>query len=356
MKERVLDVFVGRVAKERIEKEGWDPSIFSLLLGASGGPKWLVLSQIDRVLFGEFLPKREKALDILGTSIGSWRHACLGQKDPLAAIKRMEEHYIHQSYSANPSPHEVTVASRDILKQVLGKNGAQEIVENQRYTTHIGTVRGKGLIASKNQTLHTVGLAFAAFGNAVHRSWLQPSYQRVMFSGDGSGEGSGMAFKDFSTVYTALTQENAFEALMASASIPLVLEGVSDPPGAPKGLYWDGGIVDYHHDLRAYQGDGLVLYPHFYNYIVPGWFDKSFKGRRPKGDILEKVVQISPSQSFVDALPGAKIPDRKDFKNLDTEERFRVWWEVVSRCEALGDALRKLLAQSNPLEGVQVFS
>ncbi|TNE49475.1 MAG: patatin-like phospholipase family protein [Deltaproteobacteria bacterium] len=355
MTENMLSVYAGRIARERLADQGWDPDLFSLLLGASGGPKWLVLSQLDRVLFDSFLPKRSHPLHILGTSIGSWRHACMAQSDPVAAIERMEEAYIQQEYDENPSPQEVSRVSLGILQHILGDSGVQQIVENERFLTHIGTARGKGLLASRRKAVHLCGLVLAACSNAIHRSWLQPWYQRVMFSRVGDAGQSGMSYSDFQTTHVSLTEENAVSALMASASIPLVLDGVGTPEGAPHGTYWDGGLIDYHHDLRLYQGDGLIIYPHFYPYLIPGWLDKSFPRRRAQDNVLDRVVLLCPSPAFVEKLPGSKIPDRKDFSLYSTAERIKVWWQITSQCRVLADELHKLWEQSDPLQGVAPF-
>ena len=37
----------------------------------------------------------------------------------------------------------------------------------------------------------------------------------------------------------------------------------------------DGGIIDYHLHLPYHRAQGLVLYPHFIDRIVPGWLDKA---------------------------------------------------------------------------------
>ena len=75
MATRALSVFAGREAARRLSEDGWHPDHFSLLLGASGGPKWFILSRLDQALFGEFLNKGQQPLTTLGSSIGSWRHA-----------------------------------------------------------------------------------------------------------------------------------------------------------------------------------------------------------------------------------------------------------------------------------------
>ena len=79
---KALSVHLGREAARCIARDGWDPALFNLLLGASGGPKWFILGQLDRFLFGDYLQRSQKPLAALGSSIGSWRHACLAQADP----------------------------------------------------------------------------------------------------------------------------------------------------------------------------------------------------------------------------------------------------------------------------------
>jgi hypothetical protein len=354
VKQRALLVLAGEEARQRLETEGWHPELFSLLLGASGGPKWLVLSQLDRVLL-PFLLQRKTPLSLLGTSIGSWRHACYAQDDPVAAIERFERLYIGQRYTEKPGIDEVTEVSRGIMQRILGESGAASIVRHPLFQTHIGTARGKGLLASRVPFVHGVGLGLAAVSNGMSRSLLQSFYQRVVFSYNGDSGSAGMEYRDFSTAGVTLTENNVFDALMASASIPLVLDGVPSPAGAPEGTYWDGGIVDYHHDLRAFRGEGLVLYPHFYPTITPGWFDKALKGRRPGPEWLKKVVLLCPHPDFVATLPDAKVPDRKDFPRFSNDGRMEQWEKVVEYCKAMAEDWEALLQAENPLEHVVSF-
>lgn len=55
MTDRALDIFLGKTAAARIAERGWNGADIELLLGASGGPKWLILGQLDRLLFSDFL-------------------------------------------------------------------------------------------------------------------------------------------------------------------------------------------------------------------------------------------------------------------------------------------------------------
>ena len=100
----------------------------------------------------------------------------------------------------------------------------------------------------------------------------------------------------------------------ACAEVDLVIEAVPDIPGAPAGIYWDGGLIDYHLHLPWPRFDGLVLYPHFTDRIVPGWLDKALPWRKARAEWLDNVVLVSPSREYLARLPHGKLPDRSDFK------------------------------------------
>lgn len=165
----VLQVFAGREAARRLARDGWSAEHFSLLLGASGGPKWFVLAALDRYLFGEFLPRSKQPLSTLGSSIGAWRHACLAQPDPVAALGRFADAYINQRYSPQPDSDEITAASLGILQRMLGKNGAVHLARHPRIRQHVVTARGRGPCGSRHRLLLPLGLAGAAAGNTVDR-------------------------------------------------------------------------------------------------------------------------------------------------------------------------------------------
>ena len=130
------------------------------------------------------------------------------------------------------------------------------------------------------------------------------------------------------------------------------MEGVRIP-GDPGHVHWDGGVLDYHPDLDFGPGDGLVLYPHFYSYVVPGWFDKALPWRRARGDNFRRVLLISPSDEFVAALPGGRIPDRQDFYRYPDRERMARWQTVLDASARLGDELNELTLTGRLAERVQ---
>ena len=144
-----------------------------------------------------------------------------------------------------------------------------------------------------------------------------------------------------------LTPANLEDAIVSTGSIPLVLHGVRDIAGARPGTYRDGGIIDYHLDVPHSEAGKLTLYPHFFERIVPGWFDKRLTWRRAAPDHVAATVLISPSPEFVARLPGGKVTDRTDFQRYAPAERIRVWRRVVAECQALADELHEVLEKDD---------
>jgi hypothetical protein len=351
---RALSIYLGRGAARRISNEGWSPDLFSLLLGASGGPKWFILGHLDRLLFGDFLQRSEQPLSVLGSSIGSWRHTCLAMPDPVAAIDKLEAGYLHQHYATKPTAAEISKVSLTILQEVLGENGAAALATHPRIRSHIVTARGRGPAAASSTPVLASGMGAAALGNAVSRRLLSHLFQRVVFH-SGHEPKPGLTLDDFDTRFCPLQEANVCASLHASGAIPFLLTGERDIAGAPPGQYWDGGIIDYHFDLGQYHGEGLILYPHFSPNVVPGWFDKFLPWRKAAIDDVDKLVLLCPSQEFTADLPMGKIPDRSDFSRLEHSERVRYWEQCVERSKSLAEEMAEVLHGSDPLRGATVL-
>ena len=342
MKSFSLTFKAGTGALESIRKHGFDISSVGSFAGASGGAKWLVLSQLDRAILSAIVPKLSGPIHLIGSSIGSWRFACYGQADPLAAIERFEMAYLEQTYSEKPDIHEITAKSREILEFVLGDSGVAEILENPLFRTHIMAVRARHVMASENRFVLMGALLSAALLNAMSRSTLGWSFERALFY-DSRDVPPCFDVEGFPLQRIALAPDNLADAVVATGSIPLVLSGVPDIEGAKPGIYRDGGVIDYHLDLPHSANERITLFPHFYGRIVPGWFDKKLTWRRPQAGNVDRTILISPSDEFVAALPHGKIPDRTDFSKFAPAERVRIWKQCVAACQALADELLEVI-------------
>ena len=337
-----LEVRAGPDALRMLRNHGLRPADVRVMVGASGGPKWLVLNGLDRHLMTHFLPALQEPVHLLGSSIGTWRFACWAQADPLAALERFEAAYLAQRYPARVTPQLVTDTGYEILDALLGDTGAGEILANTRLRTNIVTVRARHLVQADHRFLMLLGLTFGALSNIVTRRLLGLSFERVLFHVRSEVPARFHRLTDLPTRNVLLSPANLRSALMASASIPGVLAAVRGIPGAPHGTYYDGGVTDYHFDIPFHQSDGLVFYPHFYPRITPGWFDKLLRWRGPSREHYRNVLLIAPSAEFVAALPHGKIPDRNDFVRLDDDARTDYWHKVIDASRALGDAFGEL--------------
>lgn len=339
----MIEVYAGKTALKTMQEQGFSQDIFDTFLGASGGPKWFTLFGLDKYVFGEFFKDRTQELNLMGSSAGAFRAACFGQNDPVAAISRLAENYANTRYSNDkPTPAEITDKGRALLDYVLDTKGVDEIINNPVRKAHLVVAKCNGLVASENKVLQVSGLMASYLRNRVNRKYLRNQYERFIFQ----PKSSNLAISDpddFKTTITYLSQDNLKDALLASGSIPMVMEGISDIADCPKGMYRDGGIIDYHFDVKIHNPN-LVLYPHFSHNIKAGWFDKSLS-RPVRESNYDNVVVICPSQAFVESLPNKKIPDRTDFTDIETESRIKLWHQVLGQSEQLAEGLDSFISR-----------
>lgn len=347
-----LTVHAGATARDRILQHGIQPELFDVMVGASGGPKWFVLHGLDQYLFGSFFAGRSRPLDTLGSSAGAWRLCCLAMADPVAAVDRLAWHYSHERYSSNPDTAEVTAQARQMLEKVLGESGASEIAGNRLFRTHVVADRCRGLQPDARRWRQGLHLAASAGCNALSRRSLGWFFERTIFTPEPEQSPWG-SLTDLRTMLAPLTADNVFDVMIASGSIPFVLDGVSQIPGARPGLYWDGGITDYHFDLPFCNTDGLVLYPHFQGRVIPGWFDKHVAWRRAHHDNYHNVVVLAPSEEFTASLPNGKLSDRNDFKNFAYDERLDIFQQVLARGKELVEEFAEIVEHGIKPEQIQ---
>lgn len=350
-----LSIYAGPAALKRIRSEGFNSDQFGTLLGASGGPKWFVLYGLDRYLFGDFFSGRQRELITLGSSAGAWRMCCLATADPVAAIERLARRYSQEQYSAAPTTDEITEKAASMLADTLGPSGAREIVANQVFRTHIIADRARGMGSSSVKAVRLAHFLSSAALNTVSRRSLSLFFERNIFSNMGQMS-PWRDVRDLRTAHVELSEENIVDAMMATGSIPFVLNGVRDIAQARPGLYWDGGITDYHFDFPFTSTDDLVLYPHFSSLVIPGWFDKRVPWRRVNLEHYENVVLLTPSPEFVATLPHGKIPDRTDFETLEPDERIAYWTAVLEASEQLAVDFAALVEHGRGLDSVQAFT
>lgn len=340
-----ITIRLGARARQRIAADGLRASDIAIVPAAAGGPKGLILNGLDCWMFGSWLKQAPRQRRLVGASIGAWRMAAATFDDPVAAHRRLARLYAAQRYPAKVDAAYVSRTCRALLDEVLDGRAA-EALSHPGHHLSVLAVRGAGALARTGgaRWREVAGFLAAAANNAVSRSRLAGSMERVVFH-DRRDEGRWLrdGFDAFAQHFVDLSEANLRDALLASGSIPLVLEAVSGIAGAPDGVYWDGGLIDYHLHLPYRRDPGLVLYPHFADHIVPGWLDKSLPWRRARDAQLENVILVAPSPSFIASLPNGKLPDRRDFQfyGQDHAARTRDWNRAVAESERLAEAFAR---------------
>ncbi len=353
---RNVQFFAGPRARAHLREFGLRPQDVRVVPAAAGGPKGLVLNPLDRYIFGQWLPRSNQVVHLLGASIGAWRMACACLPDASTALAQLAEDYVTQRYphapGKLPSAEVVTRLFGAKIEQRLGAR-AGAVLASPRFRLHVFTSHGRGLLHRPGRLGTALGYLGAYLTNAVSRRALGLWLERVVFS-DPRG-GMPIALDDFRSREVPLDERNIVPAILASCAIPFALEGVRDVPGGPSGTYWDGGITDYHLHLNyAAMTEGLVLYPHFQPNIVPGWLDKAWRGRHRASHHLDNVVVLAPHPGFIERLPNGKLPDRQDFRDLrdDDAGRERIWRRALAESTRLAEDFARVVERGGPIDAL----
>ncbi len=352
IKAPALSLRAGKRALQRIREHGLQAADVAILPGAAGGPKGLGIQGLDLALFGQWLPQAPRPRTLIGASIGSWRFASACLPDAAAGIRRLGELYTSQRFGKNASMLEISNSCQQLLEDLL-QNQDASILNNPLYHLNIMVVNSHGLLRHDHKAALGAGLSAVIGNNLLSRKRLHRHFDRLVMHDARLLPPIGQ-LNDFPSHYHHLSTSNLRQTLMASASIPMVMEAVRDIPGVGPGAYRDGGLLDYHLDL-PYATDGIVLYPHFTDRVIPGWFDKSLPWRRGSPSGLQDVLLLAPSAQYLSRLPHGKLPDRKDFKRYlgDDAGRERYWRQAMAESEALGDAFLELSANGRLIDHLQ---
>lgn len=347
-----LTLLAGDRALARIRERGLSPQDVSILPGAAGGPKALGIQGLDLALFGDWLPRSPQARSLIGSSIGSWRFAAACLPDPVAGLRRLGELYTQQRFSRGASRSEVSRKCARMLEQLLDGQGGQ-ILASESYRLQVVVARSRGILRSDATAALALGLGGVILANALHRPWLRGFFERVLLHDPRQAPPLG-PYQDMPGRHAPLSEANLEQALLASGSIPGVMNAVPEIPGVAGRDFRDGGMVDYHLDL-PYETDGVVLYPHFTDHLVPGWFDKPWRWRRGNRQQLQDLLIVAPSAHYLSRLPGGKLPDRHDFVTFEGNDnaREKAWRTSMQESVRLGDSFLELTETGKLKDQVQ---
>lgn len=340
---------LGTQAREALLQSDASPDSFRLMLAASGGPKWLGLVGIDRCL-KRFLSQRtpEHPLPLLGASSGSWRMAAMCCDQDGETYEQLIHEYIEQRFEGSPSPREVSEVCRRYIARLFTPARVKHALSNPNFQLNFTTALGPNEHPHQVSTLLRVlsSLVLNMFG----RKHLARAYERATFSVLPHPTGSPLegGWDDFPSHTVPLSEENFQRGLMASGSIPLVLEGESSIPHSPIGHHLDGGLIDYHFEVEQI---GPILYPHFDEDPIPGWMDRFPPYRRISRQARDQLCLLLPSQQTLDRFPTGTYPCRQDFQGYPNDARIKLWRQTVEQSQALETEL-KLCLESGDLVNI----
>lgn len=348
-----LRIKAGKKAYAMIQDGGFSFDRITSYYGPATGPRWLIAGGFDLSLMKSNLLGRKWPLLLVGASAGSWRFAAWMQPEAEKSYQSLMEAYTTATYTINDTPDTIKASLTNIINAAIEDDALPFALANRNYRLAIITARAKHLTASQTKWIQGLGFGLGFLMNAAHRSLLYRFAESVVFfSGP---KPPPFVFKPgFNGHYVPLSTINFKSALIASGAIPLVVAGVNNIYGAPKGVYRDGGLTDYHLARPYAAGDhDLTLFFLHQERIIPGWLDKRLTKRQPPPEVLENVIMVYPSDNLIAKLPEGKVPDRDDFKTYmnDPLTRIKNWKKAADLCSHLGDIFLEM-AESGKLRDV----
>ncbi len=338
----------GKALFDLIRQQGLKKEDVAVFAAPAGGPKWFVCPGFDRALMRSgFLMRSSGRVLLAGSSAGAWRCLAMACSDPMDAYERLRIAYSRNTFSAADNQSTISQTLKANVDAFIGSRDVENILEHPFLDVAVHVVRAKGPAGSESKVLQGAALAGAFLMNALTSSTLQMLYERVVFfSGTRPPSFTGPPFQGRAV---RMDGSNLREAALATGSLPYIVAGVPNIAGAPRGIYRDGGLADYQLNQDYKPGsDGLTLFFHYQERIVPGWLDKRLKRRKPPPGALDRVLQVFPGADFVKMLPDGRLPDRNDFVVFadDPATRIRRWDEVSRISHILGEEFMEAVESS----------
>ena len=335
----------GKRAYEIIQDGSFHFDRVTTYFGPATGPRWLIASGFDLTLLKNGLLGRSKAIHLVGSSAGAMRFAAWLQPEPEKSYRTLIESYIGITYKRNDTPTTVLESLVNLANSYIEDDALSFALTNKKYRLAIITARAKNLVASELKWVQRIGIGICFLFNAINQSYIHDFAERVVFY-NGPKPPHFCLRPGYRGRYIRLNEINFKYAVMASGAIPLVVAGIKDIYGAPSGVYRDGGLIDYHltHNYAPTNEDIILFFNH-QERIIPGWLDKRLSYRRPQADILDNVVMIYPTDTFIAKLPGGKVPERDDFAIFidDPASRIKNWRRAVELAQPLGEEFLELV-------------
>lgn len=338
----MLRVRAGHNIIDMIRSEGLRAERISAFVGPALGPRWTATAGIDHALaVSDFLKTKRRTL-LVGGSAGAWRITALAQKDPVEALSRFRDVYVSMNFDRGQDPKARTEVLKEAVRKLLPREEAPYLLNHPHYDLCIDTARVSGLLASSNAVVSVAGFGAAMALNAVSPRLRRLFLKHVRFCA-GSGPFPPPAPGG---LLAPLNSDNVYPALAASGAVPVVLQGMRDIPGAPAGVYCDGGLEQYVlNGIYGRDAADITLLVYHGGPIIPTWLDRKALNLNKRIPPLDNVLAVSPSPEFIKSLPLGKVPDRDDWKRFadNPAERIRIWQTAIDRSMELGRLFMELV-------------
>ncbi|MEI7589801.1 MAG: hypothetical protein WCJ49_00555 [Deltaproteobacteria bacterium] len=341
-----VGIVAGKKAYQMIMDGGFSLNSVSTYFAPASGPRFFVATGFDLALIKNNCLGKNKIVWLVGASSGAWRLATWVQPQPDICYQKLINAYAEVKYTKEDTPETLRNSLRTVLDSYLDEEAISFALSHKTLRVAFLVARAKHIMTFDSPFIQKLSLATCFFANAYKQEWLNCFFERMVFY-SGFLPPAFCLQHDYKGSFTSLNEANFKTSLLASGAIPLVVPGQRDIYGAPKGMYRDGGLLDYNIAQNyAKHDDDIVLFFNHQERIIPTWMDKSLVNRKPVSKHIENVLMVYPTADFLLQLPDGKIPDRNDFvTHIDNNSLRTKKWKVVAELSTIiGEDFLELVA------------
>lgn len=334
-----IHIRAGSNIYEMIRDGGLTFDKVSTVVGPAVGPRWFLASGFDLAILKAGVLGNTHPVTLAGSSAGALRFAAWIQPEPEIAYERLIDSYIAMTFNHEDTPASILKALAGVIDSYVEDDALHFALASSKFRIAITTALAKHVTSSETRFFQASGILAAGIFNTVHPSLLSFFFDPIVFY-SGYLPPPFCQKPSFPGFSIPLNEANFKRALLASSAVPLAVSGVKNIYGAPRGVYRDGGLVDYHGNMDyAKNNQDVVLLFHHQDRQIPAWLDQYVPWRTLPESWTRNLLVVSPKNEFVARLPGGRIPDRSDFKVFaeDPSKRMKQWRKVVAASGILGD-------------------
>ncbi len=298
---------------------------FDVFIAPATGPRNIISMGINKILLKTNFTKSKW---LFGGSTGALRFISFlsSYVSNVDYCSKLVEHLCNMYYKYGDTPDNLDTQMDHLYTLILPKKLINNVLNCKAYKLGIFVCKLKPEFENYTEFQMKIILCFYYLKYLINKDLINELFDRYCFY---SGELQPTMINENECIkYCKLTEDNIYQVLHATTSVPFVHKKCEYITGLGEGLYYDAALTDYMINVKIKeQYTGLMLSDYNTNLIYNTVFD--LYNPLNINNTFENITIIYPNEEFVNLFPNNEIPNIQDwFKDIYIkipELRMRKW-------------------------------